>query len=152
MICSHMDGFDQHTSLLNETAGLQPQPRANPRKSSTSKMKSRARLHGKSLKALGKPRKSRGETVTSRIRFVVETVENRGKTVWLVGVNRKETVKEPYTGHYRAIPPAAERLSWPAHKFQDFLRLSQGSGHYFRTSPRENPKSRQLSRGEVEHD
>ena len=30
--------------------------------------------------------------MTSRIRFVVETVENRGKTVWLVGVNREETV------------------------------------------------------------
>ena len=49
-----------------------------------------------------------------------------------------------------AMPSATERL-WPAHKFQDFLRLSQGNDHYFRTSPRENPKSRQLSREEVEH-
>ena len=31
----------------------------------------------------------------------METVENRGKTVWLVGVNREEAVKEPYTGDLR---------------------------------------------------
>ena len=89
--------------------------------------------------------------MTSRLRFPVETVENRGKTVWLVGVNRKETVHGPFTGRNNsmaapfrvgvgpsklslgiriAIPSTIER-SWPAHKFQDFLRLSRGSGHNF---------------------
>jgi hypothetical protein len=33
----------------------------------------------------------------SRIRFTVETVENRGKTVWLAGVNREGTVHGPFT-------------------------------------------------------
>ena len=113
--------------------------------------------------------------MTSRIRVPVKTVENRGNTVWLVGVNREEAVKEPYTAHLQvgaiacrpfhadvgpsglsigiriAIPSATEP-SWSAHKFQDFLRLSQGSAHYFRIPLRENPKSRQLSREEVEHD
>ena len=37
--------------------------------------------YGKSREVLREPRKSRGETVTSRIRFVVETVEDCGKTV-----------------------------------------------------------------------
>jgi hypothetical protein len=36
--------------------------------------------------------------VTSRIRFTVKTVENRGETVWLAGVNRKETVHGSFTG------------------------------------------------------
>ena len=30
--------------------------------------------------------------MTSRIRFVVETVENRGETVWLVEVNRTRVI------------------------------------------------------------
>ena len=46
-----------------------------------------------------------------------------------------------------AMPSTAERL-WPALKFQDFLQLFRGSGHYFTTSPREKPeKSSTISRG-----
>ena len=59
--------------------------------------------------------------MTSRIRVPVKTVENRGKTVWLVGVNRKETVNQPYTGHCRAMPSTTERLLCLAHKSLDFL-------------------------------
>ena len=110
--------------------------------------------------------------MTSRIRFVVETVENRGKTVWLVGVNRKETVHGSFTGRSNsmaapfrvdvgpsglslgiriAIPSATKRLLWPAHKFQDFLRLSRVNDHYFTTSLLENPKSPQFPREKLEH-
>ena len=48
-----------------------------------------------------------------------------------------------------AIPSTTERL-WPALKFQDFLRLSQGSDHYFTTSLGKRTKSRQLSREKLE--
>ena len=62
--------------------------------------------------------------MTSRIRFTVETVENRGKTVWLAGVNREETVHGSFTGRSNtmaallqtvarlriAIPTSTERL------------------------------------------
>ena len=48
-----------------------------------------------------------------------------------------------------AIPSTTERL-WPALKFQDFLRLFQGSDHYFTTSLGKRTKSRQLSREKLE--
>jgi len=105
--------------------------------------------------------------VTSRIWFVVETVENRGKTVWLAGVNREGTVHGSFTGRSNsmaapfgvdvgpsglslgirvAMPSATEHL-WPARKFQGFLGEATATS---RLPFGKNPKSRQLSRGEVE--
>jgi len=48
-----------------------------------------------------------------------------------------------------AIPLTTERL-WPAHKFQDFLRLSRRSDHHFTTSLGKRTKSPQLSREKLE--
>ena len=69
--------------------------------------------------------------MTSRIRFVVETVENRGKTVWLVGVNRKETVNQPYTGQSHAVDHGTLVVLG-----SQTPGLSRGSNHYFTTYPR----------------
>ena len=47
--------------------------------------------------------------MTSRIRVPVKTVENRGDTVWLVGVTRKETVHGLFTGRSNSM---ATLLAW----------------------------------------
>ena len=48
-----------------------------------------------------------------------------------------------------AMQSTTERL-WPALKFQDFLRLSRGSDHYFTTPLGKRTKSPQLSREKLE--